>query len=314
MTLCVFALTGTLDYGERVASRLGVALAPHEEREFEDGEHKSRPLVNVSGHDVYVVHSLYGDGYASVDHKLVRLLFFLGALADGGAARVTAVVPYLCYARKDRRTQPGDPVTTRYVAGLFEAVGVDRIVTIDVHNLVAYENAFRIRADQLEARDLLVEACVRRAGAAPVCVVSPDVGGVKRAEAFREALARRLGRDVSNAFVEKYRRGGVVSGGTFVGDVEGRVAVLVDDLIASGSTLARAARACREHGASAVHAVATHGAFARQALSTFADAPLDSLTVTDSIDVARLGYSTPAADVVSTVGLVADAICQLHGG
>ncbi len=111
-------MNASRDLGERVAAAIGVALAPHEEREFEDGEHKARPLASVRDRDAYVVHSLYGDAQQSANDKLVRLLFFLGALRDAGAARVTAVAPYLCYARKDRRSKPRDPVSTRYVAAL----------------------------------------------------------------------------------------------------------------------------------------------------------------------------------------------------
>lgn len=148
--LMLFALDASRDFGEAVSRELGTALAAHEEREFEDGEHKSRPLVNVRGRDVYVMQSLYGDAKQSVNDKLCRLLFFLGALRDASAARVTAVVPYLGYARKDRKSKARDPVTTRYVATLFEAVGTDCVVTLDVHNLAAYQNAFRCRTEHLE--------------------------------------------------------------------------------------------------------------------------------------------------------------------
>ena len=101
--LMLFALDATRTYGEAVARELGTTLAPHEEREFEDGEHKARPLLNVRGRDVYVIQSLYGDAKQSVNDKLVRLLFFLGALKDASAGRLTAIVPYLAYARKDRK-------------------------------------------------------------------------------------------------------------------------------------------------------------------------------------------------------------------
>ncbi|MBI4564151.1 MAG: ribose-phosphate pyrophosphokinase-like domain-containing protein, partial [Planctomycetes bacterium] len=127
------------EFGRGVAAALGVPLAAHEERDFEDGEHKMRPLENVRGRDVYVICTLYGDARHSVNDKLVRLLFFLGALRDASAGRLTAVVPYLCYARKDRKTKARDPVATRYVAGLFESVGTDRVLTLDVHNPAAYE-------------------------------------------------------------------------------------------------------------------------------------------------------------------------------
>ena len=124
--LRLFALHGTEVLGEKIARSLGCHLAALEERSFEDGEHKSRPLDTVAGCDVYVVHSLHGGPQESPNDKLCRLLFFIGALKDAGAARVTAVMPYLCYARKDRRTKAQDPVTIRYLATLFEAAGVER--------------------------------------------------------------------------------------------------------------------------------------------------------------------------------------------
>src|SRR5687767_14769017 len=118
MELTVFALNASRELGEKIAESLAVPLASHEEREYENGEHKARPLENVRGRDVYVIHSLYGDATQSVNDKLVRLLFFVGALKDASAGRVTAVLPYLCYARKDRRTQPRDPLSLRYLASV----------------------------------------------------------------------------------------------------------------------------------------------------------------------------------------------------
>jgi ribose-phosphate pyrophosphokinase len=141
--LLLFGLHGSRELAESVAARLEVSLAPHEEREYEDGEHKTRPLLNVRGNDAFVLHSLHGDDAQSGNDKLCRLLFFCGALKDAGAAQVTAVAPYLCYARKDRRTKPNDPIITRYVAAMFEAMGVDRLITVEVHNVAAFENAFR---------------------------------------------------------------------------------------------------------------------------------------------------------------------------
>ena len=149
--LRLFALNATREFGERIASSLGIELGKHEEREFEDGEHKARALESVRGHDVYVVQSLYSDPHQSVNDKLIRLLFFLGSLRDAAAERTTAVLPYLCYARKDRKTKARDPVTTRYLGQLLEAVGVDRVITLDVHNLAAYQNAFRCFSEHLEA-------------------------------------------------------------------------------------------------------------------------------------------------------------------
>src|SRR3974390_2442616 len=181
----LFALSASVELGTAVAAELRQSLAAHEERDFEDGEHKARPLEAVNGADVYVVQSLHSGPQQSANDKLCRLLFFIGALKDAGAARVTAIAPYLCYARKDRRTKPFDPVTTRYVAALFEAVGTDALVSLATHNAVALENAFRGRSLVLSAAPLLLEA-VDGDAERPLCVLSPDPGGAKRAELFRE--------------------------------------------------------------------------------------------------------------------------------
>lgn len=312
----LFAHQASRPWAQAVASRLQLPLSPHEERDFEDGEHKSRPLVNVRGRDVFVLHALHGPGPLSVNDRLCRLLFFIGALKDASAASVTAVLPCLAYARKDRKTKARDPVTTRYVATLFEAVGTDRVVTMDVHNLAAYQNAFRCRSEHLEACRLFAAHFVPRIGSEPVAVVSPDAGGIKRAERFREVLAAALGRPVGAAFAEKYRSQGVVSGDLIVGDVAGRQAIILDDLIATGGTLARTARACRGLGATRVHAAATHGLFAGDAARVLADEALSSLVVTDSVPPPAWppGPVRDKLSVVPTDALFAEAIRRIHGG
>jgi ribose-phosphate pyrophosphokinase len=314
--LKLFALNETRELGGRIAAELSVSLASHEERDFEDGEHKARPLESVRGGDVYVVQSLYGDARLSVNDKLVRLLFFLGALKDASAARVTAVLPYLCYARKDRRSKPRDPLSSRYIASLLEAVGVDCVVTLDVHNLAAYENAFRIRADHLEAKKLFVEHFTPLAGDSPIAVVSPDVGGVKRADAFRESLERRLGRAVGRAFMEKRRSEGVVSGDMLIGDVAGRNVIVIDDLISSGTTLNRAVAACRAMGANRIYAAATHGLFMGKAGELLSNQALEGLVVTDTVPPFRLERElvSKKLTVVSCVPLLAEAIRRMHTG
>jgi ribose-phosphate pyrophosphokinase len=311
----IFALDATRKFGESVAARLGDSLSLHEEREFEDGEHKTRPLVNVRGRDVFVIQSLCGGGGQSVNDKLCRLLFFLGALRDASAARVTAVVPYLCYARKDRKSKPRDPVTSRYVAAMFEAVGTDGILALDVHNLAAFQNAWRIRADHLEASGLFVRHFAPLAGSDDVVVVSPDAGGVKRAEAFRQALNRALGRDIASAFVEKYRSAGVVSGHAVVGNVEGRIAIILDDLISSGTTMARAAEACLARGAVVAYAAASHGVFSRNAAEVLSSPALRAIVVTNSVEPAMDMHPVRhKLTVLDVSGLVADAIDRVSSG
>lgn len=310
----VFSLESGHALVERVCGHLGITPGRHEEREFEDGEHKIRPLESVGGRDVYVVQSLFGEEKRSVNDKFVRLLFFVAALRDAGATRTTVVAPYLCYARKDVRTKPRDPVTTRYVAMLFEAVGVDRIVVMDVHNPAAYENAFRIPAEQLTAVHSFVDALAPLVGDRAVAVVSPDAGGVKRAEQFRQALERRLARSVGFAFLEKFRSEGVVRGGAVAGDVKDRAVIIIDDLISSGTTLARAAAACRERGAQVVYAAATHGVFAADAGRVLADSAIERVFVLDTIAPLRIAHESARRriEVIDCAPLLATAIHRLH--
>jgi ribose-phosphate pyrophosphokinase len=314
--LSLFGLHGSRDFAERVGARLNVPLAVHEERNFEDGEHKARPLQEVRGHDVFVIHALHGDDKESGQDKLCRLLFFCGALKDAGAERVTAVTPYLCYARKDRRTKPNDPVTTRYVAAMFEAVGVDRVIASEVHNVAAFENAFRCPTWHIEIAPLLAAHFAPLLGGKPAVAVSPDAGGAKRAEAFRQALEHLTGGEVGSAHMEKYRSGGVVSGALLAGDVGGKVAIMVDDLISTGGTLARAAAACRAAGAIRVFAGAAHGLFVGGATELFATAAIERIAVADSVPPFRLAAETVARRlaVLDTSELVARAISTCHGG
>jgi ribose-phosphate pyrophosphokinase len=306
----LFTLNATRSFAEALAERLAVPLAAHEEREFEDREFKVRALESVRGEHVILCQSLCPGPAESINDRFIRLLVFIGALKDAGADRVTALVPYLAYARKDRRTKIRDPVTTRYVASLFEAVGADLIVTLEVHNLAAFENAFRRATIHLDAAPMFVEHFAGLGSGSRRCVVlSPDAGGVKRARDFANRLGEHAGRPVELAFMEKTRSEGKVSGDVFAGDVDGADVIIYDDLISGGTTIARAARACRARGAHSVHAAAAHGVFSAGAGETLGGAAIDSLVVSDSVgDPARhCGSFGSRIDIVSAVPLFADA-------
>jgi ribose-phosphate pyrophosphokinase len=313
-SLVLFAPAGSTEYAKRVAQHLEIPVSALEERGFEDGEHKTRPLVAVAGHDVYVLHTLHGGDGQSVNDKLCRLLFLVGTLKDHGAARVTAVTPYLCYARKDRRTQPHDPVTSRYVAQLFEAVGTDRILALEVHNTAAFENAFRRPALHVATAELFAAYFAPMTRQDPIVVVSPDAGGVKRADQFRRALERRTGGTIDDAFVEKYRSGGVVSGSALVGRVQGKIAIILDDLVSTGTTLLRAAAACRAAGARQVFAAATHGLFVAGAPQLFAASDLDGIVIADTVPLPpSLAQAPPSRlTVLDSTPLVAEALAKAH--
>jgi ribose-phosphate pyrophosphokinase len=206
-------------------------------------------------------------------------------------------------------------VITRYVASLFEAVGTDAVVTLDVHNPAAFENAFRCPTVALTAAPLFVDYA-KALGDQPLCVVSPDPGGTKRADLFREALEAALRRPVGKAFADKRRSAGVVSGDLFVGDVAGATALVIDDLISTGGTLLRAARAAREAGAKRVLALVTHGLFMPGAEAALRDPAIDRIVVTDSVPAFRLGDAAARAkvDILPVAPLLAAAVRRLHTG
>src|SRR6202011_2269224 len=254
----VFAPSESRGLGLAASERARIGLADLEEREYEGGEFKLRPLQSVRDRTVFVVQSLAETQKAPIAQRLVRLLFLIHCLRDAGASRAIAVIPYLAYARKDRRTKPRDPVYTRYVAQLIEAAGTDRVVALDVHNASSIDNAFRIPVDHLSALPMMAAHFTQHLPTGELAVASPDIGGIKRAQLFRELLERKTGRQVELVFVEKRRESGVVSGGAIVGNASGRAVIVLDDLCASGATLRRAATALRAAGATSVHATVTH--------------------------------------------------------
>jgi ribose-phosphate pyrophosphokinase len=262
-----------------------------------------------------VLQGLHGDATASGDDRLVRLLFLCAALRDHGAARVTALVPYLAYGRKERQTKPFDPVSTRYLAQLVEAVKVDALVTLETHSVTALQNAFRIPTVHIDAAVLFAPRALALAGQGPLVVVSPDPGGVKRAQLFAELLQHRSGRAIGLAFIEKRRSEGRVSGSLLAGEVRGTTVLLYDDLIATGGTLRRAAATCVAAGAGQVIAMAAHGLFAPGAEGLLLDAAVGAVVVSDSVPVAHLGQAARRrVEVDSAAPVFARAVECLQAG
>jgi ribose-phosphate pyrophosphokinase len=310
----LFALDAGAALAAALSARLDEPLAPHELRVFEDGECKLRPLVDPRGDDVCVVAGLHGDASGSPHDKLCRLLMFASTLRDHGTRRVTAVVPYLAYARKDRRTKPFDPLSLRYVAQWFEAAGVGQLIVLEAHNVAALENAFRIPTVHVSAHGLFDALVAEWPGRPAFVVASPDVGGVKRAQLWRESLQQRLQRPVGFAMIDKRRSAGVVSSDRLVaGDVAGADVLLLDDLIASGETMQRAARALREAGAREVSVFAAHGLFIGAAADALADPAIARVVVSDSVPPFRWpveAASRAKLQVVSAAPLLARAISE----
>lgn len=310
----VFLLGRSPDWYDTLSGDEGLELADVEERVFEGGEYKLRPLVSVRERDVYVVQPLAADHRLSINDRLIRLLFFVATVRDHGARRVTAVVPYLPYARKDRRTKPYDPLSFRYLAQLFEAVGTDRVVTLEAHNVAALQNAFRCPTVHLPAAELLVDAVCETVADQPLAVVSPDSGGAKRADGWRDVLDARTGRTASAVFLEKRRSEGVVSGEAVVGDVNGRMAVIVDDMVVSGGTMVRAVDACRARGATGVIVCAAHGLFTSGADALLDHPGVDRLIVTNTVRIPHSVAERERVTVVPVEPLLARTITDLTAG
>lgn len=300
--MLLFALNASSELGLGIADRLGCSLAAHEERDFANGEHKSRPLIDVWNQDVSVVSSLHGDAGLSVNDKICRLMFFVGALRDAGARRVTAVLPYIAYSRKDRRTKPRDPVTIRYLATALQSIGADGIVTIDVHNSAALENAFRGPVINLGTARLFADDFHRSSGGEIDTIVSPDLGGIKSTRLLLDAWAEIARRPAKFAVLDKTRSEGRVGGGGLLGSV-GEYVLIVDDMIGSGTTLCRAVTACREAGARRFAIGATHGLFEGGAPALFRQDEIGEIVVTDSVAVGRLGLDKAHLERIRTLSV-----------
>ena len=311
----VFALGETQLLGEQIARGMDVGLDPIEERDFPGGEHKSRPLVSVRGEDVYVIAGLHATERMSPAERLIRLLFFLATCRENGALRVTAIVPYLAFMRKEVQTKPRDPVTSKYVAVLFEAMRPDMIVTIEAHNKAAFQNAFRCPTLHLDMYGQFARWIGDRPQSDKLVFLSPDSGGSKRVELLRQACAGDRRVVPTLALMEKHRSDDVVSGDLFAGDVEGADVVIFDDMISTGGTMLRAANSAKSRGAKQVVAMATHGLFAPTSSDLLSASSVDRVVVSDTTAPFSPGVSLHnRLETVSCARLLAETIKRLHGG
>jgi ribose-phosphate pyrophosphokinase len=311
--MVIYSLDANAALALALSAQLHMPLSVLEDRSFEDGEHKWRPLSDPRGESVFVIASLYGRAGTSPHDALCHLLMFIATLRDHGAARVTALVPYLAYARKDRRTKPFDPLALRYVAQLFEAVGPDELVVLEAHNVAAFQNAFRLPTRHLQAHGAFDALARSLVGSGPFAVASPDPGGVKRAQLWRESLETDFQRPVGFAMVDKRRSADRVSSLHLVaGEVQGATVLLIDDLIVSGETMVNAAKALRQAGAREVVAFAAHGLFTGEAPRVLGEATaISRVVVTDSVPPFRVPPGSALAaklTVVSAAPLFAPVI------
>lgn len=298
MALRIVTGTSHLELARAAADAAGVSLWPCEVERFPDGE--MRPAVGgVRGDDVFVVHSLG----PPIDAHIVEMLLLLDACRRAGAARVTAVLPYVAYARQDRRTRPGEAVGARVVLDAAGAAGADRLVVVDPHT-AALEAMSPVPMEMLTAVPLLAHAL--RGIDDDTAIVAPDLGAAKLAERYGSLLHRPV------AVVRKVRLSGAeVKAEEVVGEVEGRRCLLVDDMISTGATIEAAAGALVAHGAiGAVLVAATHGLFVGPALDRLSSPVFRSVVVTDTVR-APASPNVPIK-IVSVAPLLGDAIGRMH--
>lgn len=328
----IFSLQGTHDYGDLVANHLNLKVCDHTEKLFDDGECyvKSGPefdesqIGNVRGHNVFVIQSLYTDEKESVADKFVKLLIMLGSLKDASAHEVIPIIPHLAWARQDRKTESRAPITTKYVAMMLESVGISRALFIDVHNLSAVQNAFRVPVDNLEAKNLFADWFATRlmadGKASKIKVMTPDSGGLGRCERFRNVLLKRLNAlgakldDIDIVVFDKLRVNGKVRGGRIIGDVADADVIAFDDMISTANTMKKACRAVQDNKGRVYAICGTHGLFCGKANDVLADLNTN-IVITDTIKPWRLNEENmKKTHVVSTTKMVADAIWRIHSG
>ena len=284
---------------EEIGDRLGTSPRTVIIRNFADGEIFVSIQRNARGRDVFIIQSTP----APADN-IMELLLLIDAAKRASAARVSAVVPYLGYGRQDRKDQPRVSIAAKLVANLIVAAGADRLVGIDFHQH-QIQGFFDIPVDHLYAAPVFT-AYFRQKGLKNLVVIAPDVGSAKMARGF----AKRL--DAGLAIIDKRRpRPNVAEVLNVVGDVEGKVCLLVDDMIDTGGTMASAVRLLRDRGATAVHACATHALLSGDAVRKLAAAPLEELVVTNSINIPP-ARRFERLTVLSVGDLLSKAITYIH--
>ena len=287
--------------GEAIARFLGVPLGRAHLSRFSDGEIWFQIQDNVRGADVFVVQPTG----PPVNENLMELLVMLDAFKRSSASRITAVMPYYGYARQDRKDKPRVPISAKLVADLLSAAGTDRILTMDLH-ASQIQGFFDVPVDHLFAAPVIIDY-VARLQLPRLTLVSPDAGGVERARAY----AKRL--DATLAIVDKRRETpNVAEVHHVIGDVEGRTALIIDDIVDTGGTLAQVAGAIKSAGAADVLASCSHGVLSGRALAKIEQSPLSKLIVTDSIPLSEDKRRSAKIVVLSIAELMAKAIRNIH--
>ncbi len=299
--LQLFSGTANRPLATAIADDLSVHLGRAVVGTFPNGETRVKIEENVRGSDVFIIQPMC----APVNHHIMELALMIDAVKRASAGRITAVVPYFAYAKQEKKTSGREPISAKVIANFLVTAGADRLLTLDLH-APAIEGFFDIPVDHLRAAPILANH-VKREGFRDLVVVSPDSGGVARADDFRSRVGGGL------AIFSKMRHApDAVAMLDMVGEVSGKTAILIDDMISTGGTLIEAARQLRERGATAVFAAAVHPVFSDGSLSLIAGSPIERVWVTDTLLVNREAAATARVEVLTVSPLLAQAILRIH--
>ncbi|GBC83141.1 Ribose-phosphate pyrophosphokinase [bacterium HR10] len=297
----IFSGNSNRALAEEICRYLKVPLGDAFLGRFSDGEIQFQILENVRGADVFVIQSTC----PPVDSNLMELLIMLDAFRRASAQRITAVIPYFGYARQDRKDKPRVPISAKLVADLLTTAGASRVLTMDLH-AGQIQGFFSIPVDHLFAAPVLVEY-FRKKAIPDLVVVSPDAGGVERARAYAKRLNAEL------AIIDKRReRANVAEVLHIIGEVQGRTALIVDDMIDTAGTLTEVAQALLDGGAREVYACCTHAVFSGPAIERIERAPLKEVVVTNTIPLSPRGREVPKITCLSVAPLLGEAIRSIH--
>ena len=272
----IFAGSSNKELAEKIVQHLDMKLTSVQLIKFADGEIFIKPNESVRGCKAFIIQSTSGP----VNENIMELLIFIDALKRSSAKEIIAVIPYYGYARQDRKASPREPITSKLVANLLTVAGATRVITMDLHAR-QIQGFFDIPVDHMEALPILAKHFINY-GFHPedTVVVSPDVGGVKRARGLAKWLHTPL------AIIDKRRpKANESEVMNIIGDVEGKKAILIDDMIDTAGTICNAAKALKDKGAIEVYACATHGIFSGLAIERLKNSPLNKVVVTDSIEI-----------------------------
>lgn len=298
--LKIFAGNANKELAEKICAELGETLGSSEVGVFSDGEISVNIGETVRGYDVFVIQPTC----PPVNNNLMELLIMIDALKRASAGRINAVVPYYGYARQDRKAKARDPITAKLVADLFEVSGPDRIITMDLH-AAQIQGYFDIPVDHLLGGPILAQYCKKNLEGDTV-IVSPDVGGVQRARNFASIL------DLPIAIIEKRRpKANVSEVMNVIGDIEGKDAIIVDDIIDTAGSMTKAASVLKDFGANRVFACCTHAVLSGPAIERIQNSVIEKLVVTDTIPLTE-EKKIDKIEVVSVAPIIAEAIRRIY--